>query len=112
MQMSASGRTTPNKNQNNEERKEFNPMGDMQMKNTVVAPAKRARKPKTPQPGDKPKRERKPREPKEKVVRSRTPINNMTRKVVHAVQNEKSQKLEANSQDKDYKILFGDAKQE
>ena len=55
------------------------------MKNTVVSPAKRVKKPRTLNTDLKPKRERKAKEPKEKVVRSKTPVNNLSRKVVHAV---------------------------
>ena len=74
----------------------------------VVKLVKRGpRKARTPTTAaEKPKRERKPREPRVPAgVRSKTPVNNLSRKVVHAVQTDKRQKLE----DKDYKVLFGEA---
>ena len=94
-QMSASdsiGPIQPQDKLQQEERKDLSPnrragaeaTQDVQMKSTVVAPVKRQPRKRTPATGDRPKRERKPREPKEKVMRSRTPINNITRKVVHA----------------------------
>ena len=76
--------------------------------NPPVTPQKRGpRKPKTPNTGEKPKRQYKPKEPK--APRSKTPVNNLSRKVVHAGLAGKRPKLDDKMKDKDYQLLFGEA---